>query len=475
MKRIFLIALFFALCGADNLSAQLAVSGRVFVDRNGNGVCDWGEKRLRGVAVSDGDTVVLTSVGGRYSFESNNAENIFVVAPRNYTTSATRISNPRGVSGGDLALLRRPTPDRFKALFVGDVHVEDSTMLDYAERSIFKYLSDGAGADFNVWLGDVVNESPEWIAPMAERIEVLPNPSWVAIGNHDYDKNRKDAPSTAFESAFGLKTYAFHYGRTCFVVIESPHNEASVRFLKNLLSVLPDDECVVLCLHYPLTYKSYNHIVEMLDQRECPSLIMTAHHHTVERAILGRHTSHVVVGSVCAIWWRGWLDDEGLPLPYMQCGSLRNVYEAEFDGTDFRLHYRPLRNEGQMRVWIAGSEPSDQRIKDLAEVAPGMVVVNVFGAGEDAQVSMSIDSAEPVKMSYSPMTDPEVLRLRQISLEANFSRKDPRRTVYRRADSPHIWQLMLPDDLATGTHIITITATDSRGLNAQYSVEYVKE
>ena len=128
-----------------------------------------------------------------------------------------------------------------------------------------------------------------------------------------------------------------------------------------------------------------------------------------------------------------------------------------------------------MRVWIAGSEPSDQRIKDLAEVAPGMVVVNVFGAGEDAQVSMSIDSAEPVKMAYSPMTDPEVLRLRQISLEANFSRKDPRRTVYRRADSPHIWQLMLPADLAVGTHTITITATDSRGLNAQHSVEYVKE
>ena len=41
-------------------------SGIVYCDRNGNGVQDKGEKGIKGIAVTNGDTIVLTDRKGRY-------------------------------------------------------------------------------------------------------------------------------------------------------------------------------------------------------------------------------------------------------------------------------------------------------------------------------------------------------------------------------------------------------------------------
>ncbi|MDE7151740.1 MAG: phosphoesterase, partial [Candidatus Amulumruptor sp.] len=52
---------------AAYITASADYSGRVYVDKNNNGVCDRGEKTLAGVAVSDGLNVVKTGRDGSFT------------------------------------------------------------------------------------------------------------------------------------------------------------------------------------------------------------------------------------------------------------------------------------------------------------------------------------------------------------------------------------------------------------------------
>ena len=85
MKRYSL----FLLCSLSALSALAApYQGRVFVDANGNGTFDKGEKTLKGVMVSDGRHVVKTQGNGTYELPGHERERfLFVTVPSGYKTT----------------------------------------------------------------------------------------------------------------------------------------------------------------------------------------------------------------------------------------------------------------------------------------------------------------------------------------------------------------------------------------------------
>lgn len=64
MKRICLILSSLLLFASHVYSAN--VTGVAFLDSNRNGKLDHGEKRLRGVLISNGDTIVVTDKHGCY-------------------------------------------------------------------------------------------------------------------------------------------------------------------------------------------------------------------------------------------------------------------------------------------------------------------------------------------------------------------------------------------------------------------------
>ena len=67
------------------LSAQY--TGKVYVDANRNGVCDRGERPMKGVAVSDGLNVVLTDAAGSFSLPGHDkARFVFITTPSGYKT-----------------------------------------------------------------------------------------------------------------------------------------------------------------------------------------------------------------------------------------------------------------------------------------------------------------------------------------------------------------------------------------------------
>lgn len=61
--------------------------GQVFVDSNGNGVRDKGEKALQGIRVSDGLNVTETAADGTYTLPGHERERfVFITTPSGYLT-----------------------------------------------------------------------------------------------------------------------------------------------------------------------------------------------------------------------------------------------------------------------------------------------------------------------------------------------------------------------------------------------------
>ena len=92
IRCISIIFLFFSFC-----SYGRTVSGTIFEDRNSNGRRDSGEKGISRVAVSDGDTVVLSDRSGRFVLETNNGR-IFAIVPSEYYISGAKIGNCNYIS-----------------------------------------------------------------------------------------------------------------------------------------------------------------------------------------------------------------------------------------------------------------------------------------------------------------------------------------------------------------------------------------
>jgi len=463
---------------ALSAAAQQTLSGAVYEDRNRNGRFDKGEPALCGIPVSDGDTIVMTDRKGRYLFHSS-SETVFPVLPPDYSLARGGIRNlafVRGEEGRtDFGLVRQRRAKRFRVAVVGDVHVEEPQQMAYAERTVMDALADGAGADFNIWLGDLANDSPEWLGPVAETVNALPRPSWVVMGNHDYDA--KKASWNGFSKAFGAAVYAFRYGKYCFVALQNAlgtYLPSDLRFVRNLSAMLPDDCTIVLCQHVPIEYtKGREEMTEILSARRSGSLILAAHMHTVYRIEPAPKIAELVVGSVCATWWRGVKDASWVPLSLQQCGSPRNFFTIDFGPDGYEFRYRAIGSDEQMRLWIAGTDPSDTEIEPLNTHKNGLVVLNVFAGGSDTAVAMSIDGGEAVPMSLAEIMDPAVARLRYQSESAGYQRRDPRRAVYRKTASPHLWSAQLPDSL-TGVHLLTFTAKDSYGLDVKRSYMVVR-
>ena len=175
--------------------AQPVRSGTLFLDRNGNGVRDRGERVLKGVPVSDGDTVVVTDRKGRYILPATAHSSIFPILPSGYEFPGDGIRNTRfryypdstADGNADFGLVRRRQPDRFSIAAVGDVQFGDTTEAGYAARTFFSELAERRDMAFSLFLGDLVNDDCSLFPLFKELADELPMPSWTLSGNHDRD------------------------------------------------------------------------------------------------------------------------------------------------------------------------------------------------------------------------------------------------------------------------------------------------
>lgn len=486
------VVVFLIICmRAAAISAQdHVVSGIIFSDRNSNGVRERNEKGIRGIPVSNGDTIIYTSKGGRFTIESSDGAGAFPILPSGYSIGGDGIGNTAlkgSEQGGELAfpIVKQKKRGNFRIAAVGDVQVNDSTELSYAARTIFSELSNRRDIDFSVYLGDLVNDDMRLLPAIAEQLRLIPHMSWTVAGNHDLDKGSPRKP-VSYTQTFGPPDYAFNFGNTLFIILDNVTgygrgytarlSERQRRFVKNCLDITPRNYNIVMCVHVPVYGSKFQNETVALFNKWERVLILSGHTHMTSRHILAPNVCELVAGASCGSWWTGELGSDAVPLAIQRCGAPRNYYTVDFSKEGYSFAFKGIGMDDHigMDVWVQGEEHSDTSVEVLTELPAGCVIANIFGGTDITEVEMRVNGEEWRPMKYSPMPSPVSNRIIHWNKTAGYPTKYSKRTPLRKTVSPHIWSLQLPADLSNGFHNIEIRAFDQYGFETSYTRPFIK-
>ncbi|WFE86024.1 PQQ-binding-like beta-propeller repeat protein [Parabacteroides chongii] len=262
MKKTFLNI---ALLSCVAFSASAAYTGRVFVDKNNNGVFDKGEKPMAGVAVSDGLNVVKTTSDGSFSLPGHPRERfIFITTPSGYKTDNKHYIRIDGeqkayefglqpYSGG----IKKDGSHKY-------VHIADTEIFNTENHgdwvnNVRDYAANEQVA-FIMHTGDICYEKGLKAHIQIMNTANMDCPMFYAIGNHDLVKGKYG--EELFENIYGPVYYSFDAGSTHYIVTPmagGDHQpgytkEDVYRWLKNDLAQVPQGKPVVVFNHDLLTY-----------------------------------------------------------------------------------------------------------------------------------------------------------------------------------------------------------------------------
>ena len=231
----------------------ITVSGRVFVDQNGDELAQVEEPGLARVVVSDGREVVLTSKGGDYQIETEPGRLVFVTLPRGYRAGKSFYAAAAAGGTLDFGLLEWPASRRSEVRFVQitDIHVtqKDDTVSTFSE-DIEEINALQPEAAFVIATGDLVNngkstfEFENYVRTMAGfRIPLFNVP-----GNHD-----AKAPGSMahYHHYLGPDYYSFNVGDGHFVMLNClSFDEEQKAWIEKDLAAAPKGAARIFALHY---------------------------------------------------------------------------------------------------------------------------------------------------------------------------------------------------------------------------------
>jgi 3',5'-cyclic AMP phosphodiesterase CpdA len=504
IHRVFVLALVLALAAGP--AGALERTGRVVLDRDGDGVAGAREGGLAGVAVSDGLAVARTDRTGRYRFETAPGRTVQLVKPAGYAAPARAdglpdtwshvapTAAPRLRYGGlrthrpgcrDFALRRAP-PRRgpLDVLLFGDPQPKTATDVEHFRRDIVEpLLATGAHAQLGLTLGDVASDDLSLLEPVKAQTVRLGLP-WLHVpGNHDIDFDAaSDADSLAsYREAFGGDTFAWEEPEAVFIglddVVWKPGTvdyvgglrEDQFAFLRAYLATVPRDRWVVVAAHIPFfdpkpgveTFRRADR--ERLFALLAPFprvLLLTAHGHVQRQYRHGpadgwhgpRPLPEFNAGAACGAFWSGRLDAAGIPDSTMADGTPNGYARLRLAaGAEPVLSWHAARTAGDPALALH----APRVLRRGAYPAFG-VFANVWLGDADTRVEYRVDAGPWRPMQKVERADP--------ALQAENAADDLAAQLrgYDRspeaAASTHLWRGTLPTDLAAGEHRVEVRA-----------------
>ena len=293
-----------AQCGVADPAAQTA-RGTVFVDDNGDGARNAGERGVQGVSVSNGCDVVLTDADGDYAIALAPLQILFVSQPSGYSIAVDDNNIPRfyyrhypegtpDTIGGtavawryEVANATGPLPDAidFPLTAIADDSVQFTAhaFADPQARSeldqdklredlVTTLIGNPFGAQFGVTVGDVVFDSLSLYDRHKEMMALMDIPQWYLPGNHDINFESPDArfANETYKLHFGPTYYSFNYGNVHFVALNNVEyagagnrmadgeayrgyiHDEQLYWLARDLAHVPKDNLIVIASHIPL-------------------------------------------------------------------------------------------------------------------------------------------------------------------------------------------------------------------------------
>jgi predicted MPP superfamily phosphohydrolase len=329
VKLVVMIAGF--LFASNAASAQAAaVSGTVFIDANGNGRRDPGERALANVAVSNQDAVVTTTASGAYRLPRGTTGVVFVSVPDGYrAVSAFWHRTDDGTSTVDFALAPVPRTGAFTFVHASDTHIAPASL---ARTQRLRALSDSLKPAFVIITGDLVRdalrvgeaEATGYYEMFGRETALFRSPVWTVPGNHEnFGIERGQSHIETTHPLYGRKMYhhfrgpdyySFTFGGVHFVGLNSVDiddqwyyghvDSLQLAWLERDLALVPAAMPVVTFNHIPF-FTSMEDVNGYRDDPPAPTLITvrgkTQFRHTIANAgdvlaILRKHQHVLALG-----------------------------------------------------------------------------------------------------------------------------------------------------------------------------------
>ncbi len=518
MKQHLLMVIYFILTFSLGLpqlaAAQSVISGYVFEDENRNGIFDTNEKGIPGVAVSNQQDVVQTALDGRYTLPVLKKMIIFISKPTGYDTPLNEdnipqfyhIHHPEGspdylkYSGikptgplpeqinFPLHKTQAPT-NNFNALITGDPQPRDSAEVGYFRDDIIANMI-GRDARFYMALGDIAFDNLNTFRQYNGVVSRLDLPAYNVPGNHDSNfRSRDDAGSMeTFKSVYGPSYYSFNYGKVHFIILDDVEyfgwdtvknkysgyrgyiSEQQLNWLKNDLQFVPEDHLIVMNMHIPI-YTEYSEspgvnvvnrdaLFDILQERKY-LLALSAHIHFIEildfdekTGWKGKHPFRSINAAAgCGAWWSGPKNSAGIPVSYCMDGTPNGYFIFNFSGNQYNYRYHPAKFDAGHQMHI--SRP--QGVLDEAALDTTRIIVNIFAADPETEVFCQVDKNQRLKMKRHIGKDPFITDYLKNNADSFPGWID------NEIATGHLWIADLPENLSPGTHLIKVSARDSKG------------
>ena len=484
--------------------------GVVFDDQDGDGVRDVGEPGLAGVGVSNGRDVVLTDDEGRWRLIVDDADTIFVIKPRDrqtvvdgngiargYYVHRRRGSPPLRFGGVeptgrlpesiDFPLYRHPEPDRFTALIFGDPQVTTPWEVEMLARDVLDQVAREESAPVTFWLGDIANNNLDMLPLLIDAAGELDLTHYYVAGNHDANQDAGDN-RWAYETwtrVMGPAWYSLNWGPVHFIVLndvvwQPAEGEQRARysggitdeqmeFIRNDLALVPRETLVVYMFHIPVTGLANRAEFLTLFEGRNHVFGMSAHTHTQQQLLLGPDAGwwsdephhHLINVTSCGAWWRGEVDEWGIPTTTCGDGVPNGYTVATFEGNRYSLEYVPARmpRSFQMDLFVPGPVSAD-------EAAQHRIYANVFAGSDRSVVEMRIDGGAWLPMEKGNVPAEEDVAFYAAQFEAQLTglrRAADAAPAHVPVRSTHLWNGPVPAGLAPGYHTLEVRTTDMYG------------
>ncbi|MCC5807278.1 MAG: calcineurin-like phosphoesterase family protein [Opitutales bacterium] len=398
----------------------------------------------------------------------------------------------------DFPLYARHESDTFEVLVTADPQPYNLQHLQwYAEETTREFRSRAPA--FGIALGDIVGDHLDLFGPYNEINAKCGFPWHNVFGNHDLNfMAREDRyADETFKRVFGPSTYAFQYARVHFIILNNVFWEGFTRmradgwprrgqykghirpeqftYIRNYLRHVPADERIVVCSHIPMVNQAdadgkhgtpeFGELLRLLSGHRY-TMSLSGHTHINMNYFLGGESGyrppgghlhhHCNLTATCGSWYRGPLDDAGVPFAPGRDGSPKGYAVVRFEGGErYNVHVKGLRRPDgeQMAVHV----PS---LVERAKLGETEVQVNVFAGSVRTRVRMRIDDGQWVRLAQTEGVDRRYLALRERAAAHPDAGEGqmPEPLV-----TDHKWTAALPADLGTGWHTLTVEVRGTFG------------
>lgn len=198
---------------------QPLVEGSVFVDRNGNGRRDAGERGLAGVSVSNQDAVVATDAAGEFRIVRGPNGIVFVSVPDHHRAVGPfwrRVAD--GPARADFAVAPARAPATFTFAHASDTHIAPASV---GRTRRLRALVDSLRPAFVLIAGDLVRdalrvpeaEATSYYELFTRELGEFATPAWTVPGNHEiFGIEQRRSGVEATHPLFGRRMYHKYLG-----------------------------------------------------------------------------------------------------------------------------------------------------------------------------------------------------------------------------------------------------------------------